>query len=186
MPIVPTTVVAASSDPAATLDPHQSATVVVKPAVGIGGNDAERGRADDPALREHLAALLAVGDVLVQPYVASIETSGETSLIVFDDRVSHAVTKRPAGGEFRIHDHRGGTYGEVEPSREQHELAVAAREAASSITGHRLLYARADLVAGDDGRSLLMELELIEPSLYLHTVPSATAALADAIVAAVG
>ncbi len=185
VPTVPTTVVTSgSTDPHATARAAGAATVVVKPAVGIGGNDAERGRADDPATAAHLRALLAGGDVLVQPYLQSIEASGETSLVVLGGRVSHAVTKLPAGGEFRIHEHRGGRYAQVEPAAAEVELALGACEAARAITGEDLLYARADLVAGDDGRPLLMELELIEPSLYLHTVPAATERLADLVVAA--
>ncbi len=185
VPTVPTTVVTrGSTDPHATVRAAGAATVVVKPAVGIGGNDAERGRADDPATAAHLRNLLSSGDVLVQPYLQSIEASGETSLVVLGGLVSHAVTKLPARGEFRIHEHRGGRYAQVDPAAAEVELALGACEAAHAITGEDLLYARADLVAGDDGRPLLMELELIEPSLYLHTVPAATERLADLVVAA--
>ncbi|MGI8684859.1 MAG: ATP-grasp domain-containing protein, partial [Acidimicrobiales bacterium] len=142
-----------------------------------------RGRAHDPATTEHLRELLRAGDVLVQPYLPSIETTGETSLVLLAGRVSHTVAKLPAEGEFRIHDHRGGTYAQVEPSPAQVDLALTACEVAQAITGEAPLYARADLVAGDDGRPLLMELELIEPSLYLHTVPAAVDDLADVVIA---
>ncbi|MBW3556685.1 MAG: hypothetical protein KY454_07080 [Actinobacteria bacterium] len=183
VPTVPTTVVpGASTEPHAALGAGGAATVVVKPAVGIGGNDAERGRSDDASTTAHLRALLRGGDVLVQPYLDSIETSGETSLVVLGGRVSHAVSKLPARGEFRIHEHRGGSYAQVDPSAALVELALTACEVASSATGEELLYARADVVAGEDGRPLLMELELIEPSLYLHVVPAATDALADLVV----
>ncbi|MBW3614509.1 MAG: hypothetical protein KY439_04260 [Actinobacteria bacterium] len=185
IPTVPTTVVTrGAAEPVAALGEWGAETVVVKPAVGIGGNDAERGRSDDPATAAHVRALLAGGDVLVQPYQESIETSGETSLVVLGGRVSHAVTKLPARGEFRIHEHRGGSYSEVEPTAAQVELALRACEVASALTGEDLIYARADLVAGDGGRPLLMELELIEPSLYLHTVPAATDELADVVITA--
>ena len=185
VPTVPTTVVTrGSTDPHAAVRAAEATTVVVKPAVGVGGNDAERGRTDDPATAAHLRALLDNGDVLVQPYLESIEASGETSLVMLGGRVSHAVTKLPARGEFRIHEHRGGRYAQVEPAAADVELALGACEVARAITGEDLLYARADLVAGDDGRPLLMELELIEPSLYLHTVPAATEHLADLVVAA--
>ena len=185
VPTVPTTVVSrATTDPCAALRDAGAATVVVKPAIGIGGNDVERGRADDPATAAHLRALLTDGDVLVQPCLKSIEASGETSLVVLGGRVSHAVTKLPAPGEFRIHEHRGGRYAQVEPAAAHVELALGACEVARSINGEDLLYARADLVAGDDGRPLLMELELIEPSLYLHTVPAATEHLADLVIMA--
>ena len=187
VPTVPTDLVTGvASHPMAALAAAGAATVVVKPAIGIGGDDAERGRADNPALASHLGSLLAGGDVLVQPYLRSIETAGETSVVVLGGRVSHAVTKVPTGGEFRIHDHRGGVYRRVDPSPAQVEVALGACEVARAITGDDLLYARADLVSSDDGAPLVMELELIEPSLYLHTVPEATADLADLVVARMG
>lgn len=183
VPVVPTIVVTReTADPEAALREAGAAMVVVKPAVGIGGNDAERGEAADAATAAHLRALLRGGDVLVQPYLESIEVSGETSLVVLGGQVTHAVTKLPARGEFRIHEHRGGRYTQVEPASAHVELALGACEVARAVTGEDLLYARADVVAADDGRPLLMELELIEPSLYLHTVPAATEHLADLIV----
>ena len=180
---VPTTVVTRSdADPAAALRAADRATVVVKPAVGIGGNEAARGRADDPATAAHLHAVLAGGDALVQPYIEGIESRGETSVVMMGGRVSHAVAKVPAQGEFRIHEHRGGRYAQVEPAPAFVALALEASEAARAITGEGLLYARADMVASEDGRLMLMELELIEPSLYLHTVPAATEQFAGMII----
>lgn len=185
VPTIPTIVVTtATPEPEAALRFEGAPMVVVKPAVGIGGDDAERGRADDPAMAAHLRALLANGDVLVQPYLRTIETAGETSLVLLGGRLSHAVVKRPTGGEFRIHEHRGGIYAQVDPSVEQVEVAQAACEVAGALTGSNLVYARVDLVDGDDGRPLVMEVELIEPSLYLHTVPAATSTLADVVIAA--
>ena len=185
VPTVPTTIVTtAGSEAEAALQAEGTASVVVKPAVGIGGDDAARGRADDPAMAKHLRTLLAGGDVLVQPYLRAIETAGETSLVLLGEQLSHAVAKLPTPGEFRIHEHRGGTYKRIDPSPAQVEVAHTACEVARELTGSDLIYARVDLVDGDDGLPLLMELELIEPSLYLHIVPDATPTLADVLVAA--
>ncbi|HET9442815.1 MAG TPA: hypothetical protein VFO65_05790 [Acidimicrobiales bacterium] len=184
VPTVPTTVVAAGAPaPEAVHAAAGPGAVVVKPAVGIGGDGAIRGGPGDPAVIAHLRDLAAAGDVLVQPYLAGIETAGETSVVMFGGRVSHVVAKVPAPGEFRIHEHRGGSYARVEPTPAQLAVAHAAYEAARALTADDLLYARADLAPGDDGRPLLMELELIEPSLYLHTVPEATGFVADLVVA---
>ena len=184
VPTIPTTVVTtAGAEAEAALRVERTATVVVKPAVGIGGDDAARGGADDPAMAEHLRTLVAGGDVLVQPYLRGIETAGETSLVLLGGRLSHAVVKLPTRGEFRIHEHRGGTYTRIEPSSAQVEVAHAACEVARALTGSGLVYARVDLVGGDDGVPLLMELELIEPSLYLHIVPAATTTLVDVLLA---
>ncbi|MGI8683769.1 MAG: ATP-grasp domain-containing protein, partial [Acidimicrobiales bacterium] len=77
VPVVPTTLVAGgATDLDAAVRAAGADVVVVKPAVGIGGNDARRGRAHDPATTEHLRELLRAGDVLVQPYLPSIETTG--------------------------------------------------------------------------------------------------------------
>ena len=121
--------------------------------------------------------------MLIQPYVRGIETAGEASLVMFGGQLSHAVAKLPTRGEFRIHEHRGGTYERIGPSTAQVEVAHAACGVAGELTGSVLVYARADLVGGDDGLPLLMELELIEPSLYLHIVPAATTTLADVLAA---
>jgi glutathione synthase/RimK-type ligase-like ATP-grasp enzyme len=179
---VPTAVVTAGDPEPEGALVRNAAGVVVKPAVGIGGDDAVRGAATDPAIGAHLHALLGAGDVLVQPYLQSVETTGETSVIVLAGRVSHAVTKRPAVGEFRVHEHRGGIYGAAEASAAEAEVALAACEVARARTGADPLYARADLVVGPDGEPLIMELELIEPSLYLQIVPAAAATFAEAVV----
>ncbi|HET7488470.1 MAG TPA: hypothetical protein VFJ85_11120 [Acidimicrobiales bacterium] len=177
VPVVPTTVVPAGASP----EVPGRGRVVVKPAVGIGGDGVFLGRAGDTDTAAHLEGLLEAGDALVQPFLPSVATAGETSVVMIAGRVTHTVRKRPAGDEFRVHEHRGGVYAEVDPAPAQREVARAAGEAASAITGAELLYARADLVPGDDGQPLLMELELIEPSLYLHVVPAATGRVADAV-----
>jgi glutathione synthase/RimK-type ligase-like ATP-grasp enzyme len=158
------------------------AHVVVKPAVGVGGDGAHHG-APDEATQRYLDELVAGSDVIVQPYLSAITTSGETSVIILGGTVSHAVCKRPAAGEFRIHEHRGGAYEVVEPTQAQVDLALAGLAAAESAHACQLAYARADLV--DDGdRPRLLELELVEPSLYLHHVPAAADRLAAAVLAA--
>ncbi len=68
------------------------------------------------ARRGHLRGLLPGGDVLVQPYLSSVETDGETSVILLGGQVSHGVRKLPAQGEFRVHEHRGGSYELVDPT----------------------------------------------------------------------
>jgi glutathione synthase/RimK-type ligase-like ATP-grasp enzyme len=179
--VVPTILVARGSDaPAIPAWPE----LVVKPAVGVGGDGAERLPAGSQALARHLAALDRSGDLLLQPYLPSIEDGGETSLVLAAGTVSHAVRKVPAPGEFRVHEHRGGTYRRVEPEQEQVELATVALAVAEDLAGASTAYARADLVAGPEGASLLMELELIEPSLYLHHAPGTAAGVVAGLLAA--
>lgn len=173
VPVVPTVLLRAGDRDAA----RPWADAVVKPVVGVGGDGLERVGPDEPVPAGD-------GERLLQPYLASLETAGETSVILLDGVVSHVVRKVPAAGEYRAHEHRGAAYRRVDARPEQAAVAHAAWQAVVGYTGYEPMYARADLVEGPDGEVLLGELELIEPSLYLHHVPEATATLAEAILAA--
>lgn len=132
--------------------------VVVKPAVGVGA---------EGAYRVPTAALAATVpppdvDVLVQPFVPSIATDGETSVILLDGAPSHAVCKMPRDGDYRVQEQHGGRQDAVPPNAAQLEVAAQAL----NVVGGDLLYARVDLVDWQ-GTPHLMELELIEPSLFL-------------------
>ena len=142
--------------------------VVVKPAVSIGAIGALRADAADLACRAHLDALVAEGDVMVQPFVASVAEAGEVSLVYFGGRFSHAIRKKPAAGDYRVQDMYGGTVHPHQPTGA--ELAVA--EAVLARTPAPTTYARIDLV-DFAGAPALMEAELIEPELFLGATPEA-------------
>lgn len=142
--------------------------VVVKPAVSIGAIGALRAEALDPACLEHLDRLVAEGDVMVQPFVASVAEAGEVSLVYFGGRFSHAIRKQPAPGDFRVQDMYGGTVHPHQPTAA--ELAVA--DAVLARTPAPTTYARIDLVEFA-GAPALMEAELIEPELFLGATPEA-------------
>ena len=144
--------------------------VVVKPAVSIGAIGALRARADDPACLAHLESLVAEGDVMVQPFVRSIAEAGEMSLIYFGGVFSHAICKRPAAGDYRVQDMYGGTVHAHTPTMAERTLAEAVLQHAPAATS----YARVDLVS-HEGRPVLMELEAIEPELFLGATPDAAA-----------
>lgn len=157
---------------------------VCKPAVGVGGDGVRVVTAAGAAEpvgddQRHLDALLAHGDVLVQPYLRSIETDGELSVIVVDGTATHAVRKTPGDGEFRIHEHRGGGTVPAELDAETRALAEWVVES----TGVDLVLARVDLIADELGAWQVVEVEATEPHLYLEDAPSAAAALADALIA---
>jgi len=180
-PIVPTVVLLQGS--AASLDGICDAqgwnTIVVKPAVGIGGVGGGRYDVGDPFGQRHLDALLVTGDALVQPFVPSVAEEGELSVMLFDGVVSHAIRKRPAAGEFRVHEERGGTSELAEPPSGAAELAARV----VSVLPTPALYARIDLLRFSDGWHVL-EVEATEPSLWLdHAPPSATDRYADAVMA---
>jgi glutathione synthase/RimK-type ligase-like ATP-grasp enzyme len=158
---------------------------VVKPAVSAGSRDTLRVRGLDTAWiaegQALLAARLPERDMLVQPFVEGIE-GGELSLIYIDGAFSHAVNKRPRRDDFRSQPEFGSRVERVEPQ----QLERAAAEEILRIVGGPLLYARVDFVTGDDGRPWLMELELVEPSLYLGQDEAAAPKLAAAIARRLG
>jgi glutathione synthase/RimK-type ligase-like ATP-grasp enzyme len=181
VPIVPTAWLAqgASIDLAALCDARGWNEVIVKPTVAAGSDGLLRVTAADatgPDARDHLDALLAVGDAMVQPFRRRI-LEGELSLIAVEGTVTHAVRKVPAAGDYRVQSQFGGHYARATLEPEVVRLAEWILEA----VGVPLLYARVDLVLADDGTLELGELEATEPDLYLEHSEEGTEALVDAI-----
>jgi len=103
------------------------------------------------------------GPAMIQPYLPSIETSGEVSLLYFAGRFSHAIRKVPQPGEFRVQPEYDGIITAYDPEPDE----IAAAGAVLGAVEEDLLYARVDLVRDGGGAPALIELELIEPDLYL-------------------
>ena len=120
------------------------------------------------------------GPAMIQPYLPAIETSGEVSLIYLAGAFSHAIRKRPQPGEFRVQPEYRGIIGPHAAAPDE----LAAAEAALAAVEEPLLYARVDLVRDLQDRPVLMELELVEPDIYLRFDPAGPARFADAIEAA--
>jgi glutathione synthase/RimK-type ligase-like ATP-grasp enzyme len=118
--------------------------------------------------------------MIVQPLIEEIARTGEFSLMLFDGEYSHAVVKRPASGDFRVQPHLGGVTlpSNAPPGGER--LAKAALAAAPA----KATYARVDVVSDDDGVLRIMELELIEPALFLDHSPDGGAGFLRAILSA--
>lgn len=151
--------------------------LIVKPSVSGGAWKTRRVRRDD-ALDE-VAADIAPGiEMLVQPYLPTIASEGETSLLFFGGRLSHVVNKRPVPGDFRVQEEFGGRY-RVLPEPPAGALALA--EQVLDAIEAPLLYARIDVVPDAEGRWLLMEAELIEPDFYLGADPRRGAGFARAL-----
>lgn len=181
VPIVPTRLLARSSP--VTLDDVRRATgwddVVVKPAIGATARlTVQEAREGREATAAHLAALVAEEDVLVQPFVASVVTDGEVSVMAAAGTPTHAVRKRAKDGEWRVQINFGGT---DERIGLDDELAAAARRVLAALDDVPT-YARVDLVRYE-GELRLMELELIEPDLFLDRAPEGAEVLADALLA---
>ena len=151
--------------------------LIVKPSVSGGAWKTRRVRRDD-AFDEAAADAAAGIEMLVQPYLPTIASEGETSLLFFGGRLGHVVNKRPVPGEFRVQEEFGGNY-RVLPEPPAGALALA--EQVLAAIDAPLLYARIDVVPDADGRWLLMEAELIEPDFYLGADPRRGAGFARAL-----
>jgi glutathione synthase/RimK-type ligase-like ATP-grasp enzyme len=151
--------------------------IVVKPTVSATARHTIRGTAGSEELSRAMDDL-PDSVYLVQPFLDEIQSEGEWSLIFIDGEYSHAVLKRPAAGDYRVQDDFGGTAELMEPPVAVLEGSAAALAAAN--TRRAPVYARVDGVVSN-GRYLLMELELIEPYLFLPQAPSATDQLAAAV-----
>jgi glutathione synthase/RimK-type ligase-like ATP-grasp enzyme len=152
--------------------------MVIKPVIGANGDKAFRiAPEDSPQRREMISACFGDRRAMVQKFMPMILTEGEFSLFFFNGEFSHAILKTPAEGEFRCQEEHGG---DIQPVAPEPQLLIRAQQALEALP-ETLLYARVDLVRNDENDFLVMELELIEPSMYLRTEPGAPMRFARAI-----
>lgn len=188
LPTVPTTVVRAGEDGWTWPDADE---VVVKPSVGAGSRGAGRfGRPDEDAARTHLAGLLAAGrTALVQPYLAGVDTDGETAMVFLDGQFSHAIRKAPMLPDGAVHalDSDRLFVPEMieprDPGDDERALADSVVADVRARFGIEPLYARVDLLPSDDG-PVVVELELVEPSLFVRHASGGPERAADRLAAA--
>ena len=134
--------------------------IVIKPQVGGGAWRQVLHRQGDPWPVEDT---LPPGGALVQPFLPSVVEEGEYSLLYFGGRFSHGLRKTAKSGDYRIQSSYGGREEPFTPTAEDRAVA----EAVLGSLDETPLYARVDLLRGLDGALALIELELIEPYLYL-------------------
>lgn len=190
--IIPTTWLAVGSRPdlAKVMAERGWSRGFLKPAVGATSRETLRFDADRAGLEAagaHLERLLPREPMLLQPYLAAVETTGELSAIFIDGEFSHGVRKIPPPGDYRVQDDFGAR---DLPHRFTGAELAQARAVLDSVPaacpnwtpdGRPLLYARADFLPAGDGRLLLTELELVEPSLFFRHAPGAAERLAAAL-----
>ncbi|RVU26372.1 hypothetical protein EOT10_10685 [Streptomyces antnestii] len=184
VPAVPTRYFAPGDTPELPADREY----VIKPTAGAGARFAARYRADehDTALR-HLARMHGDGlTAMVQPYLANIDVTGERAVLFCGGRYLHAIRKAAVLESGVAYDADKVPHPSLEPwEPTAAELDVAARALAAVPCAPELLYARVDLVDGDDGQPCVMELELVEPNLFLSAAhPASVPVVAEAIVEA--
>ena len=178
--------------------PEIDAEVVIKPTISAGGRDTGR---FGPSSADAAVALIerithAGRTAMVQPFVASVESEGETAVVMIAGEVSHVLHKRSLleadevapvrtddelGVAEVMYDPELVLAGTAEP--DQLELAAKVIDAVGERFGATPLYARVDMLRGPDGSPILLELEAIEPNLYFDQAPGAVERLADAIIA---
>ena len=178
VPTVPS-IVAQSLDEAALQNARERfscTTLVVKPPVSASAHQTYRLSTVDS-----IPADVRGRPMIVQPMIETIASEGEYSMMFFDGAFSHAVVKRPRAGDFRVQPNHGGTSVACEAPAEALAVAEAALAAAPAATS----YARVDLVIDREGQFRVMELELVEPALFLDLAPeSASDAFAVAVIGA--
>lgn len=173
----------------AAFDALHTDEIVVKPQVGANAGDTLRVRRDGAHPLDELhgdadraAALFRGRHCMVQPFLSRVLDEGETSVILFNGESSHVITKTPKRGDFRVQEEHGGEIRHVAADPAVLRRASACL-AALDVTP---LYARADFVRTGSGDYALMELELIEPSLYFRLDPGSAERFAEALDARCG
>lgn len=164
---------------------HGHGELVVKPAIGAGSRDAQRHRGvDASAVVRHVRRLIDTGrSALLQPYLARVDEQGETALIYFAGRFSHAICKGAllrAGEGPTDQLFAAETISPREPTPAELRLG---EETLRAIPFGTLLYARVDLIRDRDDAPCVLELELTEPSVFLLHAGGAAERFARAILA---
>lgn len=141
--------------------------IVIKPTVSAGSfatRSFDLCKGEAGAAQAFFDEMIAQRDMMIQRYIPSVDTVGETALIVIDDSLTHAIEKRP-----RFDDQDEEVYLRESISDEMHDFAHRVLAAANKD----YLYARVDVFPGEDGSLMLSELELLEPSLFFPYSPDA-------------
>jgi len=161
-------------------DTLDAAEVVVKPQVGAGSSDTVRLKRNAWSEADLIDG--PQGAAMIQPFLRAIETEGERSLFWFGGVYSHAIRKVPAPGDWRANIPGETHFVRETPSQDAMEAAESARVRAPKD----LLYVRIDLVLGDDDHWRVIEIEAIEPYLFLDFAPEGARVFVDAIARVLG
>ncbi|HTH55415.1 MAG TPA: hypothetical protein VL728_05175 [Cyclobacteriaceae bacterium] len=146
------------------INTRQWSKAVVKPAISANALNTFLFSSSDAGLQQaKFDALLVQGDMLIQKFMPEVQEHGEWSLIFFNKIFSHAVIKRPAPKDFRVQSDFGGTTAQAKPP----SFVLQQAQQILELIKEPLLFSRVDGVVSEN-KFLLMELELIEPVLFLE------------------
>ncbi len=176
IPIVPT-VLFDQAQPVslnAVLDQHGWSKGILKPVVGLSTFGVRKIERSETDIQAHLDGMLKTSDVLLQPFIDTVHHRGERALVFLGGEYSHTIRKsafQPLA--------QAGEAGETLEEADESELQLA-RQVLAQVK-KPVAFARVDLIRDASGRDLLMELELVEPSLYLNMFPQAISKFADTL-----
>lgn len=178
VPVVPTMFVDRADDAVVEVARAElgGATLVVKPQVSGGSHETVKLEPGQPLVGG------PSGAAMIQPFLPSVSGEGEISLLHFDGVFSHAIGKVARAGDFRVQPQFGSTIGPITPPAGALDVA----QAVIAATPGRLTYCRVDLIRHPDGTLRVMELEAIEPDLFLEHAPEAGAVFAAAVARGIG
>ncbi|HWW79442.1 MAG TPA: hypothetical protein VNY82_07580, partial [Steroidobacteraceae bacterium] len=192
VPVVPSTFVEPGESAERALDSflgrHDCPEFVVKPSVGANSRDTERHARTrvEPAVAQARRLLDAERSVLLQPYLDSVDRDGETALIYFAGKFSHAIRKAPLLPPGVAGSPAVGLFAQerITPRVPGADELRVAEEALAALPFDTPLYARIDLIRDAGGAPTLLELELTEPSLFLVHAPGAAERFSAAVLEA--
>ena len=152
--------------------------VVIKPAISASAYKTFKILEETVNSNEKLFKdLLNQRDMLVQPFINTIEKFGEASLMVIDGKFTHAILKKAKPGDFRVQDDFGGTVHDYVPTKKEIEFAEMVIEKCKA----KPLYGRVDIIWDNEKNVYLSELEIIEPELWLRNYPKSAESIAEAV-----
>lgn len=173
------------------LENFGTSELIIKPTVSANADHTYRVRADNAdALLPTLHEAFRTRPFMVQPFLRAVVEEGEYSVFYFNGKFSHAIIKTPASDDFRVQEEHGGDIREAVAGATPHYAALLEQtgkvmQALKTLRFGTPMYARVDVVrSSDEGKPdefALMELELIEPSLYLRTSEGAPQRFAQAV-----
>ena len=160
------------------IESQQWKDVVIKPAISASAYKTFKILEETVNSNEKLFKdLLNQRDMLVQPFINTIEKFGEASLMVIDGKFTHAILKKAKPGDFRVQDDFGGTVHDYVPTKKEIEFAEMVIEKCKA----KPLYGRVDIIWDNEKNVYLSELEIIEPELWLRNYPKSAQSIAEAV-----
>lgn len=153
--------------------------VIVKPSIGASGHHTYLVDAQDfNSIKKHVLHLTRNQSAVLQPFIKSVQTDGERSAVIIDGDPVFAMKKKPAENGFLVHEHWGGTYSETFLTHKDRLFLKHLIKVLNPIP----MFMRVDFLYDEQQQPLLLELEMIEPNLYLSRNPLGLKKLCNALI----